>query len=194
MKKNIGIIPSIIQRRNSLNFIVENNLIKFLKRSFPKSKLEILFNEKISNNFDIIISTGGNTIYALNKSKANKLRHSLDNFYLKYALKKNISFFGICHGAQFIANYYKSKIKKKKNHTKTKHFIQLNSQKKVLVNSYHNFSIIQLGKELEKLAWSEDQSIESFKHKKKKIFGIMWHPERYKKIHTFDLNFINKYL
>ena len=44
------------------------------------------------------------------------------------------------------------------------------------------------------LAFTKDGSIEAFKHKRKKILGIMWHPERYKKIKKFDLDFIKKYL
>ena len=63
-----------------------------------------------------------------------------------------------------------------------------------MVNSYHDFSIVRLGGSLVNLAFTKDGSIEAFKHKNKKILGIMWHPERYKKIKNFDLKFIKKHL
>ena len=63
-----------------------------------------------------------------------------------------------------------------------------------MVNSYHDFSIVKLGRSLDNLAFTKDGSIEAFKHKRKKILGIMWHPERYKKIKKFDLDFIKKHL
>lgn len=194
MKKRIGIIPAIIERRKSINLIIDYKLISFIKKCYPKSEIEILSGENIKNKLNLIVSSGGNTIIFFNKNLANKFRAKLDMFYFKYALKKNIPFFGICHGAQFIAHHYKSKIMIKKKHTKTNHLIKLNLKKEYLVNSYHDFSIIKLNNSLKKIAWTKDGSIEAFKHKTKKIFGVMWHPERYKKIKKFDLELVNKNL
>lgn len=194
MSKNIGIIPSVIKRRKAINLIIDNKLIIFLKKCFPKSNLQILSDIKKKNKLNLIVSCGGNTIISLNKNIVNQLRSKLDKFYFKQALKKNIPFLGICHGAQYIADYYKSKIIRKKNHTNKNHPIKLNTKKRVIVNSYHDFSIIKLGKDLKKIACTNDLSIEAFKHNKKKILGIMWHPERYKKIKKFDLEFIKRNL
>ena len=55
--KTIGLIPSIIERRNSNNLIIDNNLIKFLRKCFPKHKLQILNGEKQTNKLDLIISS-----------------------------------------------------------------------------------------------------------------------------------------
>ena len=194
MKKIVGIIPTVIERRNLINITVENNLIIFLKKCFPKSKFIILFETKIEKKFDIIISSGGNSVVNLIKNKSNKYREKLDKYYFKYSLKKNVPFLGICHGAQFLANYFKSNIIRKKGHTNTNHLIELGSKNKSLVNSFHDFSIIKLGPGLQELAWTKDGSIEAFKHKDKKILGIMWHPERYQIIRKFDLKFIKKNL
>lgn len=195
MKKIIGLIPTIINRRKTNNLIVDINLINFLNECFPKNQLKILSGEKINTKIDLIVSSGGNSIVSINKSKENNLRKVFDQYYLKYSIMKNIPFLGICYGAQYVANYYKSKIIKKRNHTKKEHTIFFDKSKKnIKVNSYHDYSIIKLGKELEKIAFTKDGSIEAFKHKNKKILGIMWHPERYKKIKKFDIEFIKKYL
>jgi len=194
MSKNIGIIPSVIKRRKVINLIIDNNLIIFIKKCFPRSNLQILSDIKKKNKLNLIVSCGGNTIISLNKNIANQFRGKLDKYYFKYALKKNIPFLGICHGAQFIANYYKSKIIRKRNHTNKNHLINFDVKKNITVNSYHDFSIIKLGNALKKIACANDLSIEAFKHNKKKILGIMWHPERYKKIRKFDIQFLKKYL
>jgi putative glutamine amidotransferase len=194
MIKKIGIIPTIIERRNSLNIIIDTKLIEFIKKCFPKYQLVTLLEKQTKEKLNLILSGGGNSIISLKKNKANIFRKTLDDYYFKYSIENDIPFLGVCHGAQYIAGYYKSKIIKKKNHTRKNHIIKLSSQKKMKVNSYHDFSIVKLGKSLNNLAFTADGSIEAFKHKNKKILGIMWHPERYKKIKKFDLDFIKKHL
>ena len=49
-----------------------------------------------------------------------------------------------------------------------------------------------LGKNLKMLASSNDGVVEYFKHINKLIYGIMWHPERNKKIKKFDREIIKK--
>ncbi len=163
MSKNIGIIPSVIERRNTISLTIDNNLIVFLKKCFPKSNIQILGDIKKKNKLNLIVSSGGNTIVSLKKNIVNQFRGKLDEFYFKQALKKNIPFLGICHGAQYIADYYKSKIIRKKNHTNKNHLIKLDEKKRIIVNSYHDFSIIELGKDLKKIAYTNRLSIEAFK-------------------------------
>ena len=194
MKKILGLIPTVISRRQKINFIIDNNLINFFQKCFPNYKIEILYNTKIKSKLDLIVSSGGNTITILNNNLPNKFRKKLDNFYFNLALKNDIKFLGICHGAQYVANFFKSKIIKKPNHTKKKHLVKFFSGKSITVNSYHDYSVVILGNKLEKIAWSLDGSIEAFKHKKRKIFCIMWHPERYNQVKKFDIKFISKYL
>ena len=61
--------------------------------------------------------------------------------------------------------------------------------------SYHNYKIYNLGKNLnnEGIALN-DSTCEFFKHKSKKMYGIMWHPEREKKFKTFDKKLIKDFL
>ena len=193
-KKIIGLVPTIIKRRGSLNFVIETKTLKFLKSCFKDYDYKIL-NDNIHNvKLDLIISLGGNSLITIKKNNANSMRNRLDNYYLKLAIKKKIPFLGICYGAQFIANFFKSKITKKINHSNKIHSISLISNKKIFVNSYHDYSITTLGTPLSVIANSNDGSIEAFRHVDKRILGIMWHPERYNKIKKFDLDFIKKYL
>jgi gamma-glutamyl-gamma-aminobutyrate hydrolase PuuD len=193
-KKIIGLVPTIIKRRGSISFVIDTKTFKFLERCFKNYDYKIL-NDNICNvKLDLIISLGGNSLISLKQNNANSMRNRLDNYYLRLAIKKKIPFLGICYGAQFIANFFKSKIKKKINHSNKIHNITLISNKKIFVNSYHDYSITTLGAPLSIIANSNDGSIEAFRHVDKRILGIMWHPERYNKIKKFDLDFIKKYL
>ena len=193
MMKILGVIPTIYERRDNLNIIIEKRAYKFLRSCFTNYRI-IILDDIFKINPDLIVSLGGNTLNSLKNNKSNKFRAKLDKFYLKKCIKKKIPFLGICHGAQSIANLFKMKLIKKEGHANTFHSIRFRNKKTVTVNSYHNFSIIKIDKNFTKLAWSKDGSIEAFRHIKHPILGIMWHPERYQKIKNFDKNLIKKYL
>ena len=70
-------------------------------------------------------------------------------------------------------------------------------KKKIIVNSYHNYIIYDLPKNITLLGNANDKTIEAFEIKSN-ILGIMWHPERYspdtKKTKLWLKNTIIKYL
>ena len=135
----------------------------------------------------IILSPGGD-------SKKKDTRFIIEKKLLEYSLKKNIPILGICRGAQFINNYFGGKLLKINNHVKRNHRIygKISNNQILKVNSFHDFAIDKkkLHKDLEVYAYAKDKSVECFKHKSKKIMGIMWHPERYKSIKMFDKKII----
>ena len=149
-------------------------------------------------NKDVILFTWAGKNKRINFCRSvciNSSSYCVLNFLIIPNTKYNVPFFGICHGAQYVANYFGSKITKIKNHTKKDHVILFKNEfKNIKVNSYHNYGIIKLGKQLNMIAFTKDSSIEAFKHNNKQILGIMWHPERYKKIRKFDIQFLKKYL
>jgi len=192
--KIVGLIPSFIKRRNSSHIMVDHKLISFIGKCFPRHQIKILTRTE-KTRLDYIISLGSNSLLTIENTKSNKLRKKFDDYFFRYSLKKNTPFLGICYGAQYIAKFFKSKIIKKENHTRKNHKIFFHrSDKTQNVNSYHDYSIIKLGKQLNAIAYTKDGSIEAFSHETKKILGIMWHPERYSKIRKFDIKFIKKFL
>jgi len=195
--KKIGIIPSIKKKYlGQIESCIDLRLYTFLSFLFPKNKIEIL-NKKKKIHLDIIISIGGNDLYKFKKNAENKIRYSLDKFYIKYAIKKKIKFLGICYGAQSIAHFYKSQIIKKNHVLKRGHIINLTKNNDSFrVNSYHNYAIKKINNNyLENLGYSKiDKTIEIFKHQNHKILGIMWHPERYKKFRKIDKKILLNFL
>ena len=108
MMKIVGLIPSIIKRRNSNYLMIDYKLISFISKCFPRHQIKILTRaEKI--RLDYIISIGSNSLLTVKNTKSNKIRKIFDDYYFRYSLKKNIPFLEICYGAQFIAKFFKSK-------------------------------------------------------------------------------------
>ena len=190
--KKIGIIPSIKETyKNQFEFSYDIKINNILKSIYKKVKIYNLdFNTNINSKIDLIIICGGNDLPFLKKNKANLFRYNLSNTIFKKALKKNIPMLGICYGAQFLAHKFKSKFKNKKHVGDHKIYLK-NEKIFIKVNSYHNTIISHLGKKLIVKGMAEDRSIEYFTHKNKKIIGIQWHPERYKKIKKIDIKILN---
>ena len=68
----IGIIPKITEKyKDQFEFSCEIKLISFLKNIFPRTKIKILFNVNIIENFDILIISGGNDLLSHKKIKKN---------------------------------------------------------------------------------------------------------------------------
>ncbi len=189
--KNILIIPKVENKHDENYLCVDNNWLVFLNKVFKKYNLEIA--PFISRKPDLIILSGGNELIRKNSNKSDRYRNYLNSKFLKYGIKNKIKVIGICLGAQFIAKKFSSNIERVNNHVgKHKIFYEKKLLKKNFpitdtVNSFHNFSIINLGKNLVCLASAKDKTIELFAHKKFKLIGVMWHPERFKKLRKLDL-------
>ncbi|QWU80406.1 gamma-glutamyl hydrolase, peptidase C26 family [Campylobacter novaezeelandiae] len=124
-----------------------------------------------------VILSGGNDLSAFSDDILSKKRDAYEMKIIEYCLKTDTPLLGICRGAQMIAYYFNSTLEKLSHHIGD-HQVILNDGSSFICNSFHNYAIINLGRNLEILARAKDQSIEAFKHKDKSIFGLMWHIER----------------
>lgn len=193
--KIIGVVPSVREiYKDQFEQCCDLNLIKFLKKNFPKYRIITLNkNDKIIKKIKLIIICGGNDIIKFSQKKKDYIRQQINDHFFKKIFILNIPVLGICYGAQYLAFKFNSTLKKKR-HNKS-HNIYLNEdKKKIYVNSFHNIIITKLGKNLICKGYAKDNSIEYFCHVKKKIFGIMWHPERNKNFKTFDKKIIENLL
>lgn len=193
---NIGIIPTIKETyKNQYEFSIDIKIFNFLKKIFKKYKSHIIIENNDIKNIDLVIFCGGNDLKIFNKSKRNKIRHKIDIKILKVCLKNKIKILGICYGSQVIANYFNSKLVRKKKHIRAHTIKFINGYKiKKKVNSFHNYAISKLGDQLTPIAIANDMTYEAYIHKKKNILGLMWHPERYRNIQKIDIKLIKNYL
>ena len=142
------------------------------------------------NNINLILLPGGNDV--LKNNVLNKNRLKVEYEIIKFGIKKNIPIIGICRGMQVLNCFFNGKLKLVKGHMNTRHkvFFKKNffNSKILTVNSFHNWGIPKkyISKSLESLAVDQKGNVEMFAHKKFKILGIMWHPEREKSTKKFD--------
>lgn len=190
----ILLVPSVKEiYRDQIEYCVDQKLIFFLKKSFPKSKIEI-FNNNTLKDYNLIVLSGGNNIKT--KSKNDRIRKKINNLIYKFSQKNKTKIYGICYGAQFIAEKFKFKLKKSNTHVgdHNVYIMQDGLRKKIKVNSYHNDIIIyKKTKNINVFAISLDNAVEAFHVKKNKILCIIWHPERYKNFKKLDINLIRNF-
>ncbi len=199
---NIGITSNLKEYYSGyIDFIDHYWLSYFEKKKISyclipnKKKLSV----KILNKIDLLIIPGGNDVS--NFLKTSRMRNNIENNLINICLKKNIPILGICRGAQLLNKNLGGKIQRVKNHMRTRHnvFFTKNNilKKKYLnVNSFHKDGIKKsdLSKKLNMIANDNDENVEMFISKNKKIIGTMWHPEREKNTLLLDklINYLNK--
>ncbi len=160
---DVSIISKFFQKNHQSSIIFYKNL-HFLKN-------------KDIDEFDLFIIHGGKQS-ANSKSKAILYEYK----FLNYIIKKNKPIVGICLGAQLIAKIYGSKISKskdklfecgyKKNLKKNNKFFKKN----LTFLQFHTEGI-SYNKNMELLAKGILYEVDSFKIKKKDIYGFQFHPE-----------------
>lgn len=199
MKKKI-LISQRLDKIGPFKELRDNIDLRFVQLIEKIGCIPILVPNKLKNTMQylkilkpngIILTSGGNP-------SGNNLRKKTEINLIKYALEKKIPLLGICRGAQSINLYFSGKLTKIKSHVRRNHFIDgtiLNKKIRFKVNSYHDYGIKSknLGKKLKILLKADDQSVEAFQDTNKKIMGIMWHPERQKKIQKIDLKILKKF-
>ena len=148
---------------------------------YSREKLAILLRLTFDSNFE------------------NHLRDKLELNLFKYCLKNKIKVLAICRGFQLISKYFKAKILPVKNHVRKSHnlIIKKNNlilQEKLIVNSFHNYGIFNLKRNIDILSKHIDGSVEIGYSKKKKFLGFQFHPERKNYSQKYINDIINAYL
>ena len=155
----------------------------FKKLNFLPVILPIEFDYKKYFNsikIDGIILTGGNDLSTLNQNNLSLKRDGFEKKIIQYAIKKNIPIYGMCRGMQIIAEHFGASFKKVKGQVATRHSLIVNKKSKYFkelnristVNSFHNYAIDSLPKNMMASATNENGIIKAMEHKKYKIFDI----------------------
>ena len=156
----------------------------------------------------VILSGGGNlskgfSNKSLNEKSINSIdlqREEIEKILINYSIEKKKPLIGVCRGMQALGMYFGGKISYVEKHVKTRHVLNyfcpiLKDNIQRDVNSYHDFALeravipkcFQINAEYL-------NTVEQMLHDKKKLLGIMWHPEREEKFSKFDIELFRKFL
>ena len=192
--QRIDYITSYNEYRDALDISWYNFLtrLNFIPVPIPNIEPNYFIKFKKFIKLDGIILSGGNNHKDYERTHKKKLaiRDSMENKIITYGIKHNLPILGVCRGMQVINSYFGGSLVKVKNTSKKHKLLIQNNHFKLpkMVNSFHKWGLDKssISTDLISLANDESSLIEAFKHKKKKILGIMWHPER-NKTNNLDL-------
>ena len=165
---------------------------------FPIANIPNMVEKYLDNILpDAIILSGGNSLAIHMNSDVSMERDKTERKMLNWAIMNNIPVLGVCRGMQMINHYFGGHEVFVEGHVGQNHSIQNLSDFdfEFIVNSYHNYGITEqiLSSKCAVLAKCDDV-VEALTVRGKKIWGIMWHPERVEGFSQKDIKFIKKVL
>ncbi len=106
----------------------------------------------------------------------------------KHIFEKNIPILGICYGLQLITKVFGGKIKKSKKKREFGEAILFEKSKSVLFKNFflnkktsvwmsHQDAVFKIPRNFKNIAFTNNSKYTAIENKKKKIFGIQFHPE-----------------
>ncbi len=189
----IGITQRVIYKNGNSIDMLDVGWDIFLKKC--GFEYEVISNKEksISSNylrkFKGIIFSGGNSLLSCNGDSEE--RDKLEKKIYKLATNMQIPIIGVCRGMQLIQEMHGIKLSRIFGHVKKKQRLIINN-KTTITNSYHNYGTKKNVKNLVVFAKAFDGVIKGILSKKKKIVGIMWHPERNDPLRPYDINLFKK--
>lgn len=152
-----------------------------------------VFSFIVENNLSGIVFSGGND---------HASRTICETTCLNYCIDHRLPVCGICHGMQFIGQFFGSKLVALKDHVGHCHDVNIKDNPYGIpssnfnVNSFHNFTLNKVPSEFSVLATDDAGNCEAMFHKNLPIVTFMWHPERPPFLNWFNhfiKNFYEKY-
>ena len=212
--QRVVFIERIQERRDMLDQRWQNvaKILSFELIPIPNT-LDSPENFADSLNLDGIIFSGGNNVGIKGEQLIegknivdNDVAYERDNTekaLLKWCINREKPLLGVCRGMQFINVYLGGDLASvsKEVHVAKEHTIRLTKaawqkyyETETTVNSYHNWGLTldSMAQSLKAVALYNENEVEAFEHLNQKIYGIMWHPERYNQIQKGDVQLLRK--
>ena len=181
------------ENNNYLTDTIDKRWIAFMKNCSLQPILvpnnTLILEKLLKDIFDGAILTGGDNIKSLGGSD---IRDSVENMIISHSIKENTPLFGVCRGMQKIQDFFGDTLEKTPGNIIENQEIFIN-KKKHIVNSFHDFGTYQESNEFKVWAKGHDDVVKAIDHRKYKISGIMWHPERIEPYRKYDIKYFKDF-
>lgn len=156
-----------------------NDIVRIVKDLGISFKCELYSEIKIEE-----LSSYGSIILS-GRRNYNRETNIKNNKIIEYCNTSDLPLLGICYGAELINLFFGGSLIKLKNTiqglvkvTSINNNIFLPYQSSIYAYQSHRYAIYRLSSQMELLCSSSESKHEVFKHKKRKIYGLQFHPEK----------------
>ncbi len=181
-------------------FLEKCNLVPLILPCYLDSVRNIINNVNIKG---VILSGGGN-ISELGGSEYE--RDKIEEFLINLSMDEDIPLLGVCRGMEKIQAKFGINLTKVSGHIKDIQEIPIDykiiadiqakkyhSHSFRTANSYHEYGSYEDNNNFYCFAKTSDNVIKAMRHKKHKILGIMWHPERLQPFNDADIDLFSRF-
>jgi len=137
-----------------------------------------------------VLLTGGNDLAAYGGDAPE--RDETEAFFLRDALAGGRPLLGVCRGMQMIQHFLGVPLVRVEGHVALRHRVRGEGSSRE-VNSYHRLGAWTSVPDLEVQATAPDGVIEAVQHRRRRVAGIMWHPEREEPATAADLALLRSF-
>jgi putative glutamine amidotransferase len=134
-----------------------------------------------ASGLDALLLTGGDDLAELSDPAASATRRdAFERAALRWAVDEGIPVLGVCRGFQFVVAASGGILSRRDGHAGTRHGLTWDEPHAgpAEVLSHHHWTIARLPQCFEPMAWAHDGTVEAAQDEERRVFGIMWHPER----------------
>lgn len=175
--QRVELVSAYAERRDALDqrwtaFLARCGLIPLLVPNNPEILAGLLEGADISG---VVLTGGGNLMpYGGNAPERDRTERLL----IQLSIGQGRPLLGVCRGMQAIQAYFGVPLTTVEGHVTAQQTIAIDGER-ANVNSYHDLGARGTSPELEVWATADDGVVKAVRHRKHRIEGIMWHPERF---------------
>jgi N5-(cytidine 5'-diphosphoramidyl)-L-glutamine hydrolase len=132
-----------------------------------------------------LVLTGGNDLAALGGDAPERDR--TEGALIDLAERRQWPVLGVCRGMQIIQERLRIPLSRVEGHVTSHQLVRIDGAL-AEVNSYQNFGTRENRAPFEVWAMAQDGVIKGIRDPRRKMIGIMWHPERFERFASRDLS------
>lgn len=177
LTQRVEIVPARAERRDSLDqrwaaFLDRCGIAPALVPNNPQALPRLLHDLPVKG---VVLTGGGELVeYGGNAPERDATECAL----LRHALERGLPVMGVCRGMQAIQHFFGVPLAAVQGHVAAQLSITIDGRRET-VNSYHDFGARSTVPELDVWAVADDGVIKAVRHRRHRVEGIMWHPERF---------------